>query len=237
MEVVRTHDKMYLDEDRKKNPKECFKFVEEIAAPYLKSIDNLDILDIGCATGDQLWFLNTKYPEATFTGLDVMPDLLEKAKAEVPSADFKLANIFTGEGLPQKKFDAVFMSGVNSCFEEIEPWMDNVINLTKSGGEFYIFGLFNPENLDVLIKSKNSGDKTNKWETGWNVFSKKSFELFLEEKRLRSEWHDFSLKIDLEKNEKDPYRSWTRKLENGEREVINGLQLLHQFSLLRVFVP
>ena len=51
------------------------------------------ILDIGCATGDFLYYLKGLYPDGEFTGIDVMPELLEQARSEVPSVKFSTGNI------------------------------------------------------------------------------------------------------------------------------------------------
>lgn len=46
-------------------------------------------------------------------------------------------------------------------------------------------------------------------------------------------YKDFSIGIDL-KPQKDFLRTWTVKLENQERLIINGLGLIHSFALLEV---
>ena len=94
-EAVRTHDKLYLNENRKCEPKESFKFI-------LKHIDfdlakNGSMLDIGCATGDFLWFFGENFPGAKLTGLDVDNELLQRAKKEVPNAEYIQGNIATAK--------------------------------------------------------------------------------------------------------------------------------------------
>jgi SAM-dependent methyltransferase len=233
MEVVRTHDNLYLHENRKFVPKEYFKFIAQESSQYLSKLERPAIIDIGCATGDFSWYLLQLYPGAQLTGADVMPALLERAQKEVPAAKFIRGDINTGEGLPDAKFDAVFLVGVHSIFDEVGPFLDNTIKLAKKGGRVYIFGLFNSFDVDVLLKARYS-DSNGPWESGWNIFSKRTVGKYLEKKGYAYTFKDWKITIDLSPNPKDYFRSWTLKLDDGSREIINGMQVLHKFSLLEI---
>ena len=232
MKIKRTHDKLYLKENRKKNPKEYFKFILRHAKTHISKYDFPRIIDIGCATGDFLWYIHQNHPKAELVGVDVKSELLNKAKKEVKNASFVKGNIYTGENLPQGNFNAVFMSGVHSIFDDIKPWLNNLLNLINDNGKIYIFGIFNPEDVDVLVKAKKSDEKI--WQPGWNLFSKKTMSKYLEVKNIEYSFEKFNIKIDIEKNDKDPLRSWTFKLENGQRRIVNGVQLIHHFYLLEL---
>ena len=64
----RTHDKLYLNEDRKHDVKKSFKF---ILKKNKLDLNNLKVLDIGCATGDFLHYLNSQFPNADLYGADI----------------------------------------------------------------------------------------------------------------------------------------------------------------------
>ena len=84
MDVIRDHDKFYLNEDRKLNTKEYFKFIVNHSSEFINYVPhNLSILDIGCATGDFVFYLSKTFPQAKLVGIDVMQDLLERAKNEI----------------------------------------------------------------------------------------------------------------------------------------------------------
>ena len=97
----------------------------------------------------------------------------------------------------------------------------------------FVFGLFNPEYLDVLLKSRPAASE-GKWENGWNLYSKKSVLTFLQERGFSGQFYDFELSLDLEKKPDDPLRTWTERLEDGRRIIINGLQLVNTLSLLEI---
>jgi len=239
MKVVRNHDKLYLHESRKSQPKEYFKFIATKAANHLASYQQPSVLDIGCATGDFLFFMKSLYSTAQFTGLDIMPELLYKARNEVSGCTFLEGNICQKSSLPNNTFDAVFMNGVHSIFDDFYPWLDHVLELTNTArGRAYIFGIWNSEDVDVLVKARYSGESMDSpWQAGWNCFSMKSCQKYLAKLHVKSAvFYDFKIEIDIPRNTEDPLRSWTFFYKDGTRGIINGTMLLHDFKLLEIVV-
>lgn len=232
----REHDKMYLQEDRKREPKEYFKFLLNHAREHLSQSSAPRILDIGCATGDLLYYIRSLHPEAALTGMDVMPALLDRARAEVPDCRFVQGSICERRDLPGEKFDAVFMCGVHSIFDSVRPWLENLVSLIEAGGRGYVFGIFNPEDVDVLVKVRPSQAAEDvPWESGWNCFSRKSVAGVLDALGVTSyRFLDWNIGIDIPRHEQDPLRSWTFRLEDGTRGVVNGTMILHHFMLLEI---
>ena len=87
--------------------------------------------------------------------------------------------------------------------------------------------------MDVLIKSKFSDRECN-WESGWNCFSKYSIEQYCERNNYQCAFVPFHLGIDIPKHTNDPLRSWTVDLKDNSKMTINGLQLVHNFYLLKI---
>ena len=82
--IIRTHDDFYLKDIRKEKTKEYFKFLLKILNKnkLIHSKKNLKIIDIGCATGELIYFLKKKLKNANFYGLDVLPNLIKFAKKD-----------------------------------------------------------------------------------------------------------------------------------------------------------
>lgn len=240
MKVERTHDKLYLNEDYKSSPKEYYKFVKKeiISDTSFKSNSIFNLLDIGCETGSFLYFLKTDFPKAKLSGLDIHQDLLNKVNEQVDE-DNKIhticADISSRETLPKQKYDLITMLGVLSIFDNYESILDNVLTLLNDKGRLYIFGIFNPKDLDVLIKSRNSRQDSVTWESGWNCFSKLSIKNYCNKYSLNCEFKPFSLNMDIPEREEDPLRSWTKTICGNERMIINGLQLVHNFYLCKIW--
>ena len=80
MKFIRTHDHIYLTENRYKKPKEMFKFIEKKAFKKKEGYKKKLICDFGCAAGEFLYYLEKKRPSNEYYGTDIRLDLLKKLK-------------------------------------------------------------------------------------------------------------------------------------------------------------
>jgi SAM-dependent methyltransferase len=228
------YDKYYLSQNKKKEPKEIFKFIANKSSAFLENLSKPVIGDIGCATGDFLFYLDSIYPDAKFTGMDYDADLIEVAKKEVPGPDYYVMDICNKETFgTNAKFDALFMIGVHSYFDEISTWASNFLSMLKPGGRGFVFGLFNDEPLDVLTKIRHA-DKSEQYYTFGNLFSKLTLEKEFMALNAKVKTYDFEIFIDVEKNLNDPLRSWTFKDHNGKRIIVNGAKMIQSFVLAEI---
>ncbi|WP_289661471.1 class I SAM-dependent DNA methyltransferase [Flavobacterium panacagri] len=68
--------------------------------------EQLNILEIGCGPGNITKYLLSKRSDLKITGIDIAPNMIELAKANNPSANFKLMDTRELDSLSQK-FDAI----------------------------------------------------------------------------------------------------------------------------------
>ena len=227
---------MYLAESRYREPKEIFKLVaarlREAGLP-----PGARVADLGCAAGELLHLLRRELPDAELLGFDVVPELLEKARHEVPGAAFAQASVLDPDALPGATLDAALMLGVHSIFDDVEPWLGNLVRWTRPGGLILVFGLFNPHPVDVWIRYRDvERHGPEHRERGWNNLSQRTVGDAVE--RLlgpgRHAFTPFSLPFDLAPNPDDPIRSWTEPLAGGGRTFANGLGLHGDLHLLEI---
>lgn len=234
MKYRRTHDKFYEFEQRHDKPKEMFKFIVEKGISPDKLQKELDVCDFGCANGEFLYYLD-KISKFNLTGVDVMPELINKSKIFVSEAKYKVGSVLDKKLFEPNQFDISFLTGVHSIFDDFEEVFDNLINWTNKGGKIIITGIFNPFPIDVFIKYRESKNYNLEFlESGWNIFSIESVSNFLNNKtKVKSfDFFKFNLEIDLlEQNDK--VRSWTFKDSSENRIITNGLSILqNHFSLI-----
>ena len=77
---MRLGDHIYLKSNRYNKPKEKFKFLYNILKRKILINKSYDLLDIGCANGELIYFLKKKFNNINFSGACIRNDLLEIAK-------------------------------------------------------------------------------------------------------------------------------------------------------------
>jgi len=226
---------IYLDGMDIKRPKEIFVFLGDLAEPVLQGASR-DILDVGCAAGAYVHYLNARFPECRTTGMDVSKALVEQAQKDVPDSDFIVGSLLDPEDFSGLEFDVVSCSGVVSIFDEIEMPLANLVSCTRKGGSLFVNTNINDDPIDVLMRYRRS-DEDSDWETGWNIFSKHTIDKALKKMGgdLSWTWHPFELPFNLEKRS-DPMRTWTVKTEEKPRQLVNGACQLVNMEVLHVVV-
>ena len=225
-------DDIYLNEDRYRDPKEMFKFINLIL-PRDKVNKGIRWLDVGCATGEFIYYLKSEFPRDCFTGVDISPAMITKAAECNPKQRFLCEDLLNQQIEVTEQYDIVTCTGVLQIFDQIEKPINNLLSLVAAGGILVITGSFNNHDVDVLMRYRRTNEAAI-WETGWNLFSKATYEGCLENNKKVAEWtwHDFTIPISLSEKD-DPMRSWTIKTEFNPNQLINGAgQLLYVKSCL-----
>jgi len=237
-DIYRTHDlEIYLNEDRYEEPKEIFKVVRNLVDQNGGISKGSTVCDIGCATGEFLYYLSREFPEANYRGYDIMPDLLDQAREKVHGVEFHVGSVLDESLIPSSSIDIAFLLGVHYIFDDFEPTFANLISWTRPGGRIYIVGLFNPHPIDVWIKYRQVGDPDpNHREPGWNMFSKASVSNYLDTvvRPGNHSYTAFEMPFDLPPNPTDPARTWTFVDDDGRRLLTNGLSLLCNMEILEI---
>ncbi len=234
MQDVRTHDSFYLGENYKSEPKEYFKLIGNVIESAFDFSDGSGrLIDVGCETGSFLWYMRERFPGLELHGIDVMQELLDQVNKPVDRGIIAhKADISNRDTIPKDSYDIVTLMGVLGIFDDYKIVIDNCMSMVKDGGFFCLFGAFNPEPYDVLMRCRLS-DSSGPWEKGWNIFAIDSIAGFCAEKGWRIEQYPFEMPFDIPRHQDDPLRSWTMQCD-GKRIVVNGLQLIHHFVLFLI---
>lgn len=70
------------------------------------------ILDVGCGTGNLLEYLNTKFTDFDYIGVDVLPHMIQRAKQKILNGEFICIDLFKENPFDRESFDAIFSSGI-----------------------------------------------------------------------------------------------------------------------------
>lgn len=219
MNYERTADNsIYLNENRYSEPKESFK---QIAALLDLANASGRLLDIGCATGEFLFFVRSLNKDMDLQGVEYSPQMVEHGGNQLEQARITITE-GDANSLPldSESFDFVTTIGVTSIFDDFRPSFNEMIRVARDGGECLNHMLVNEEQMDVIVRYLN---REGQLEAGWNRHSIATITEFL---KSHPDVADFEfvkheMPFDIPQRD-DPMRSWT-KIVDGQRILWNGL--------------
>lgn len=227
---------IYLNENRYHEPKEIFKFISNLIEKRF-DFRHKTLLDIGCATGEFVFFLHNRFPHLRFMGIDISPVMITKASQEVPIAHFAVHSILNSEFFEKNKFDLITCNGVLCIFDNLELPLTNILSAVNPGGRVFIHTMVNDDPIDIIMRYRDLNSADREFKPGWNIFSKKTFEQILRNTKLKISWtfHDFRMPFLIPKRE-DPMRTWTIKTADNPFQLVNGACQLINGSVLEIEV-
>lgn len=75
-------------------------------------LNNKAILDVGCGTGNLLEYIGQQFRDYKYTGTDVLPHMIERAKQKGLKGEFICLDLFKDNPYASKSFDVIFSSGI-----------------------------------------------------------------------------------------------------------------------------
>lgn len=223
---------IYLNEDYYNHPKETFKFILSQIKSHITSDEKYSLLDIGCARGEFLYYLSQQGMFSDLVGVDYSQTLINQAKA---FNGLKDACFYCGSGetfVYGKKVDFITMIGVLSFFDDVTTSLNNIKKNLGNDGAAFLLGIFNPYDVDVLVKYRNNKYNST-YESGWNNHSINTIKKTLNEIDMKlSDIKKFTLPFEIDRQD-DPTRSWTVDIQN-ERYFLNGIGFLFDLYLLKI---
>lgn len=95
-----------------------FKVISEV-----KDLNNSSILDVGCGLGHLYEFLKKKNISTKYTGVDVVPELIDLAKKKNPDLTLEIRDILTDK-FEENSFDVVIENGIFNVTLEKEDTLE-----------------------------------------------------------------------------------------------------------------
>jgi len=198
------YNNTYLDK-----PKEYF--IECIK--LLPEFDTL--IDIGCANGSFLKYVNYIYPKTNLIGIDCNDYNVGDKCYKFISADFIKNQININ------KSEIITCMGVLSGYNDIDIFLKNLLKLLKKNGTLIIFDNINYIDLDFNIKYRQGGDINNEFSDRYYSYwySKKTFQKLAEKYNLNVEFIPFEIPFEIPKT--DNYgRAYTQNIKNTYKQFV-----------------
>ena len=120
---------------------------------------NASVLEIGCGPGNVTRYLLNKRSNLQNTGLDLAPNMIELAKANNPTAHFRVMDSRNLSDL-NHHYDAVFSSFCTPYLnsQEVENLIKDVSNCMNVGGLFHI-STMEGERARSGLQTSSKGDQ------------------------------------------------------------------------------
>jgi SAM-dependent methyltransferase len=120
---------------------------------WVAPLKRAKILDIGCGLGGFWAYLKEQEVPVRYTGVDLIPEMIEEAKALHPDAHFSARNILR-HPYPARSFDYCFLSGVfNVKVQDNWAYMKAVLSQALRQSKKAV--AFNALNSDAGVKESN----------------------------------------------------------------------------------
>lgn len=223
---------IYLEENRYDDPKESFKLLRRLIGE-LPPPAGTHLLDVGCATGELLFYLHRSFPDFALHGIDTSPALLERAREMVPNATFSVGRLEDPAAARADAYDLCTLSGVMCCLDDPAPALDNVLGWLRPGGTALIFDAFNEAAVDVIVRYRRAEKAGAPWETGWNIFARDSIRRHLDRDGRASWWRYEPFRMPFAIPQRpDPMRTYTIATERNPFQLVNGASQLVDLSVL-----
>lgn len=146
-------------------------------------LNNKAILDVGCGTGNLLEYIDSQFKNFAYTGVDVLPHMIERASQKQLNGKFICMDLFKDNPYGDKSFDVIFSSGIfnlnlgnNQIF--LLDAVDIFLNLSREAVSFNLlwdmskdkdnkYFYFSPEEVLNTLSSK--------YKESWKVSIQKGY--------------------------------------------------------------
>ena len=231
----RRPEDVYLTEDRYEEPKETFKFLASI----ITSLDlppDTEVLDVGCATGEFLYYLKKLHPGFRCTGFEPSEEMLAQARDRVPGVEFFRGSLADPEFFTERRFDLVICCAVIPYFRDLRTPLTNLLSVVRQGGVMVTFNSVNEDPIDTHVLYRSADAQDGPWLPDC-TYSKASYERIIASLGygLRHEWRPFRMPFALPK-QPDLIRAWTIETADNPYQLTCGTQQLFDLQGLVVKV-
>jgi SAM-dependent methyltransferase len=111
----------------------------------LEAIDDADyplsVLDVGCGIGALYGYLKASDRVTQYTGIDLLPDMIDRARDAYPSGQFEVADLL--DNAPTGPFDLVVCSGaLNVRIDDHHRWVQRMLEAMWERARFAVVANF-----------------------------------------------------------------------------------------------
>ena len=190
----------------------------------------LNIMDVGTGKGSNLHYMNQRFPNCKYLGLDINNDFIEEGNTIIKKQNIANCHLEHGDiynlNLEKhgNKFDGIVSYQTLSWLPGYEKALEQIIKLNPKWVSFT--SLFYDGLVDCKIEVKeysNPEDETGFKTSFYNIYSLPKMQNFLLKRGFKVfKYTPFEIDIDLPKPEHTNMQTYTQKLQDGRRMQMSG---------------
>jgi len=110
-------------------------------------LSGLSILDVGCGLGDLYGFIRERGIDVSYTGIDILDDMVNEAGRRYPDASFLSGDMFSRELFHESEYDVVYSSGIfNLNLGNNREFLQKALPVFfKVASKWVVFNLLDPD--------------------------------------------------------------------------------------------
>ena len=225
----------YITKSRYDNPKELFKQAFAKLMSLRGKRRTLELVDIGCANGEFLYYVKRNCPHWGLTGFDYTEEFIQTGREfeGLSGVRLEVRDMFT----IKKKYDVVCCFGTLPIFPDINKPLEKLLNICKDGGIVICDGLFNKYDVEVrtVFYDSSKPEFDGIWHQDFNQHSRKLVKQFVGNKAKKVEFEDLIMGVELPFKPDNPHTNvWTFRDENGRVLITNGMNLILNSTILTI---
>lgn len=198
---------------------------------YISADSELNILDVACGKGANMFYMAKRYPKCNFVGVDINDDVIKSGneffkKEGVINCCIKYGDIYNMNEKHISAYDAIVSYQTLSWLPEFKKSLAEISKLDAKW--IALTSLFYDGPVDYTIELINYDDTfQEKSKSYYNIYSLPVVEDFLKRSNyIKLNKHFFEIDVDLEEPTEMGMKTFTRKLENGKRIQMSGALLM-----------
>jgi SAM-dependent methyltransferase len=225
----------YMKKDRYETPKESFKQIAAKIKQNIKKDEQKELIDIGCANGEFLYYIKQNFSNWKLTGIDITPEFIKTGLEfkGLEGVDLKVKDLFDLRG----EYDIVCSMGTFNVFREAEKVLDKFLEICRPGGIIVSDGLFNQYDVDsILLFCDNSKPESQgNWREGFNQHSQQRIKKHLKGKVSKVEFEDMIMGVEIPYDPGAPdINAFTFRDSAGKVMVTNGANILNNKTVMTI---
>lgn len=138
-----------------------------VVCKWLKAsgVDPKSILDVGCGDGRWVFAISDIFPDAKYTGIDILTDHIQNNKEDLPSSAWPNFNWILGDICKYEPNDPVEMALISGAFNLtlIAGTLNPLMPEEKQGKVLDKIKSLNPRHIVCLFDLNRTGNQPDRW--------------------------------------------------------------------------